>query len=200
MGGIGSGNWYRWDKQDTVEATKRIDIRYMKKEGLLKAGTTGTLRWTIGGEPNGKISYSVFHDHLRLDFRYRKNGEEWQLIEQGVPFGRTPCNYGGERLWFHCPRCNKRVGLLYGHDVLFLCRHCYQLPYASQQEGRLDNLITQKHNIGERIFEYYEYGEGYMKKKGMHQKTFDRLHARYKKLDYAINHLTVRRFNLMGFE
>lgn len=200
MGGMGSGNWYRWGKKTTVDEVNRIDIRYMRKQGLLKPGTSGSLQWTRGGEPSGNISYHTNHDHLQLSYRSRENGGEWQPVEQRISFGRTPCNYGGERLWFHCPRCSKRVGLLYGHSVLFLCRHCYQLPYASQQEGRLDNMISQKHKLGGRIFEYYEYGEGFGKKKGMHWRTFEKLHARYQQLDYAINHLTVRRFKLIGFE
>lgn len=43
MGGIGSGNWYRWDKRTTIEETKRIDIRYMRQQGLLKPGWSGSL-------------------------------------------------------------------------------------------------------------------------------------------------------------
>lgn len=187
MGGVGSGSWYRWNKQTTTEDTKRIDIRYMKKQGLLKHNTQGSLRWTRGGEPSGDIRYQCHDQYLQLNYRYRENGGEWQPVEQRIPFDRTPCNYGGERLWFLCPRCSRRVGLLYGENVLFLCRHCYQLPYASQNQGKMDKLIDQKHKLGERIFEYYEYGEGWGKKKGMHWKTFDRLHARYLRLNTAFD-------------
>ncbi len=183
MGGTGSGNSYRWNKQTTIEETKRIDIRYMKKQGLLKPGFGGSLKWSCGGRPNGDIRYSCYRDRLQLNFRYREHGCDWQPAEQIIYFDRTPCNYGGERLWFLCPRCERRVGILCGHGVLFLCRHCCRLPYASQQESYMGNLIIQQHKLGRRIFEHYEYGEGWGKKKGMHWTTYERLYKDYMRLD-----------------
>lgn len=194
MGGPGSGNWYRWNKKATTKEVKRIDVRYMKKRGFLKPNTRGSLSWTCGGEPNGDIRYTCYQHELQLHYRYRQNGHDWQLVEQCIPLERTPCNYGGERPWFHCPRCSKRIAVLYGVDVLFLCRHCYQLPYESQQVDRVSRLIAQKYKLGERIFEYYEYGDGWGKKKGMHWLTFNRLHRKYKALEQKWCVDTVRRF------
>ena len=95
----------------------------------------------------------------------------------------TACHYGGERPWFLCTSCNRRAAVLCCNGPLFLCRHCYQLPYRSQQQGKMNRLIEQKHKLGERIFEHYEHGEGWGKKKGMHWTTFHRLHARYEALE-----------------
>ena len=183
MGGVGSGNWYRWDKKTTTDQVKRIDIRFMKKQGLLKPNMAGTLHWSVRSEPSGSIRYTCYIDYLQLSFRHRNRGGEWQPVEQHIPFDRTACNFGGERLWFLCPNCSKRVGLLYGVGKLFLCRHCYELPYSSQNSGHMDNLIEQKHRLGERIFEHYEYGEGWGKKKGMHWSTFNRLHTKYERYE-----------------
>lgn len=180
MGGIGSGRGSRWSTKTTTNEVKRLDVRLMRKQGLLKDGIKSNLRWTRNGKPNGEIGFNVAGDVLHLVFNSRTRGEDWQLIEQAVPLDYTPCNYGGVRPWFLCPRCSKRVALLYGADALFLCRHCYNLPYQSQQQGTTDRAINQKHKLGERIFEHYEYGEGYGKKKGMHWKTYERLHKRYK--------------------
>jgi len=185
MGGTGSGNWYRWDNKTTTEEVKRIDVRYMRKKGLLKPNTRGSLSWTCGGKPSGDIRYTCYQHELQLHYRYRQHGGDWQPVEQRIPLERTPCNYGGERPWFLCSRCNKRIAVLYGADVLFLCRHCYQLPYASQNQGYMDKLIDQKHKLGERIFEVYECGEGWGKKKGMHWSAFNRLHSKYKALEQA---------------
>lgn len=181
MGGIGSGN--RWSKQTTVEEARRIDIRYMKKQGMLVAGRGGSFNWKCGGDPGGNVSFQCHHDYLQLDYCYRVYGGDWQPIEQCIYFDRTPCNYGGERLWFLCPRCSRRVGLLCCDGPLFLCRQCYQLPYASQHESCIDRLIRQKHKLGKRLFEHYEDGEGWGKKKGMHWKTYHRLHARYEVME-----------------
>lgn len=195
MGGPGSGNWYRWDKKTTLDETKRIDIRYMRKQGLLKPGYTGSLSWTSGGKPSGSIQFACQQDYLQLNYRYKANGEEWALVEEFICFDRTSCNYGGERLWFLCPCCNKRVALLCLYRARFLCRHCHKLSYSSQQESGMDRVINRKHNLGERIFEDYEYGEGWRKKKGMHQKTFDRLRKRYVKYEQSISNYISAHFN-----
>ena len=95
---------------------------------------------------------------------------------------------------FECLRCGYRCAILYSASKLFLCRKCYDLPYASQMQSDLDRLVDQKHKLGKRIFEHYEYGDGWMKKKGMHWKTFDRLYARYRQLDSRINQDICYRF------
>ena len=44
MGGVGSGNWCRWDVKTTTEEVSRIDIRYLGKQGLVHVpGSTCTL-------------------------------------------------------------------------------------------------------------------------------------------------------------
>lgn len=195
MGGRGSGTWYRWNKQTTMEETKRIDIRYMHRKGLLNPGTSGSLSWSRGGEPTGDIRFTCYSEDLFLHFRFRYHGEDdWQSIEQKIPFDRTPCHYGGYRLWFLCPRCNRRVGILCSDGPLFLCRHCYQLPYASQNETKLDCLVRGMHKLGDQIFEHYEYGEGWGKKKGMHWKTYNRLLAQYERLDAQWGQIIVSKF------
>jgi hypothetical protein len=46
----------------------------------------------------------------------------------------TP-HFGGQRYWFLCPHCGKRVGKLYRPRLTdkFECRHCHRLTYASSQ-------------------------------------------------------------------
>jgi len=196
MGGPGSGNWYRWDKKTTLDEVKRIDIRYMRNEGLLKPGYTGSLRWTSRGKSTGSIQFACQQDYLQLNYRYKTGVDDWTPVEEFVCFDRTPCNYGGERLWFLCPCCNRRVALLCLYRARFLCRHCHKLPYSSQQESPIDRAIEQKHKLGVRIFDDYEHGEGWRKKKGMHQSTFDRLHKRYKHYEQSMVDGIAARFNL----
>jgi hypothetical protein len=194
MGGMGSGNRYGWNKKTTTEEVKRIDVRFMRKQGLLKPNTQGSLNWTCAGRPSGDIRYSCYQHALHLHYRYRQSGEDWQPVEQQISIERTPCHYGGDRPWFRCPNCHRRVAILYSAGRLFLCRHCYQLPYESQQVDKISRLIAQKHKLGERIFERYEYGEGWGKKKGMHWRTFERLLARYEQLEQAYLKRLAQRF------
>ncbi len=200
MGGFGSGGWYRWNKATTIEEVKRIDIRFLKRRGWLtnnpNTWKSGHLTWTCGGRDSGFINFSSYHDRVELNYRYREGGNEWQPVKQTVYLESTPCHYGGSRKWFLCPLCNRRVGVLCGAGKLFLCRHCYQLPYSSQRESGLDRLISQKHKLGYRIFEDYD-GDGWRKKKGMHQTTFGRLLKKYWLLEEQIDASIYGRYMIM---
>jgi len=194
MGGMGSGTWCRSSKQDTTEDCKSIDIRMMKRHGWLKPGCAGKLSWKWNGEPWGNINYQCYDDKLILDYRYRVNGSDWEPVRQSVTIATTPCHYGNARQWFLCPRCNYRCALLYSANKLFLCRKCCELPYASQMQGDIDRLLDQKHKLGKRLFEDYQYGDGWQKKKGMHWKTFGRLNERYQRLERRVNQGVCSRF------
>ena len=179
MGGIGSGHWHRWNSKTTIDSTNRIDIRYMRKRGFLQPNTHATLSWSRGGEPCGNINFVTHDDYLQLNFRYKEHGGEWQPMQQKIRFGYTPCHYGNSRKWFLCPRCYKRVAILASNSPLFLCRHCNELPYSSQNEDRLDRLRRKRDKLGERIFSDYDNGYGYRKTKGIHWKTFVVLRQQY---------------------
>ena len=177
MGGIGSGRYYRSSGRATTEETKRIDIRYLKQQNMLRPDTRGSLSWSCGGEPTGNINYTMYENTMVLNFKWRHYGDEdWQSVEQTIWFDRTRCNYGGERKWFSCPGCDARVAVLYGADIKFFCRHCYQLPYASQGEDYLARLMRKSDKVSARLEadEYMEF-DGYYKPKGMHWKTYYQL-------------------------
>ena len=176
MGGLGSGSWYRWDSKTTTESLHRIDIRWLKKQGYLRPGNVGSLSWSRRGEQTGFINYRMETDRMVLNYRYRLHGKDWEDVEQAISFDRTPCNYGGFRTWFLCPHCKRRVALIYSAGKYLLCRHCYDLTYASQQENRADRLMRKARKIRERLGASNDLMEPILfKPKNMHQKTFDRL-------------------------
>jgi hypothetical protein len=128
----------------------------------------GSLAWSSRNKQTGFINYRMETDRL--------NGGEWEDVEQTISFDRTSCNYGGSRTWFLCSRCWRRVAVLYGAGKYFLCRHCYDLTYGSQQESRADRLMRKARKIRERLGLGDSLTELILfKPKNMHQKTFDRL-------------------------
>ena len=60
----------------------------------------------------------------------------------GVMLERTPCHFGGHRLWFRCPipGCFRRVKKLYVHRSGEGCRTCVGLDYATHRASR-DELV-----------------------------------------------------------
>ena len=176
MGGFGSGRWYSWGGKSTTESQHRVDIRWLKKQGNLQPGTMGSLSWSRSGEQTGSIGYRMEIGRMILQYRHRAGGGAWEPVEQKIIFDRTPCKYGGARTWFLCPRCGKRIAVLYGAGKYFFCRHCYKLAYSSQQEGKVDRLMRKARKIRLRLGASDNLSETILfKPKHMHNKTFNRL-------------------------
>jgi hypothetical protein len=102
-------------------------VRSLARDGLLNG--TGTITWTRGDRVTGRIT--IRGDGHSVTLSYVVNGQE---IEEKVTLSKSPVHLGGERSWFLCPGCNRRVGILYGAR-LFRCRYCHDLRYASQRES-----------------------------------------------------------------
>lgn len=196
MGGSGSGR-HGWGGKTTTESQRRIDIRWMKRQGYFRAGTMGNLTWSSRGEQTGLLGFSMVEKGMVLNYRYRINGGEWEPVEQTIAFDRTPCNYGGHRTWFLCPRCGKRIAILYGAGKFFLCRHCYDLAYGSQQETTGDRLMRKQRKIRERLGASESLVDPILfKPKGMHQKTFDRLRHEETRTSYLSARIMGRRLGI----
>ena len=118
------------DSKATVESRPSVDLRVLKKHNLLRPGASGQLSWSQGGS----VGFRVEAERLVLVFRHRPFGGEWESVEETVQFDRTPCTFGGTRVWLRCPKCNRRVAVIYNAGKHFLCRHCCDLNYACQQE------------------------------------------------------------------
>ncbi|MBA2713411.1 MAG: hypothetical protein H0U55_07655 [Rubrobacteraceae bacterium] len=183
MGGVGSGNWYRFDKKTTTGECHSVDVRDLHREGLLKPGRWFSLRWSRAGRETGSIRGAVEGngrpERVLLFYRHRRGqGGEWEDVQEPVPLTWTACNFGGERPWFICPGagCGRRVANLYASGRYFLCRHCYDLVYESQREGGMYRALHKAQAIRERLGGTANMMEPFPEKpKGMHWKTYEGL-------------------------
>ena len=194
MGGYGSGRWYRYDSRDTVESYHRIDLRYIRKHGLLDRPWF-SLSWRRGREPSGSVGVSVERDDdgrpeaLRLTYRYRRGyGGEWQDVTDRIRIEWTPCNLGGERPWLMCPGCRKRRAVLCG-GTYFRCRECHGLAYESSRESVLERTDRKLRKLRERMGDENAWiGPADLwypeKPKGMHWCTWERLWRQWRSLCY----------------
>lgn len=160
----------------TTEDQHHIDIRWLNKQVRFGAGAQGTLSWSKRDVYDGSVHYLIKSDRIVLHYESRSRRGGWASVKQDVLLDRTACNYGGHRPWFLCSNCRRRVAVLYGAGKYFLCRHCYDLTYASQQEGKVDRLMRKSRKIRRRL----QAGEDLSKPilfrpKHMHHATFDRL-------------------------
>lgn len=184
MGGFGSGRHWRFDTNATVADYRALDVRRWAREGLLEPGSRFRWQWTEDGERVAWIQAAAEIGRVRLIYKCRSNGQDWEDMEYPVRLLTTPCNYGGERQWFACPAvgCGRRVAKLYGGRV-FACRHCHQLAYPSQREASHDRKARRADAIRARLgWEPGLYGLRGGRPKGMHRRTFVRLVAEVDRL------------------
>ena len=176
MGGPGSGNWYRWDKKSVTLEHKRLDIRLLKKQNGLKPGTLASISWSSNGESTGSIGYEIKENRMVLKYQHRKKEQDWEEVIEIVFFDQTRCHFGGYRTWFLCPKCERRVAILYGPGKYFLCRHCSNLTYESCNTNSVQRIFDKayklKKQLGGKSGLDYPIPE---KPKGMHWKTYNRI-------------------------
>ena len=165
-----------YNRKMTTDEAKKIDIRELQRRQSLYCGNTGELFWhnARAKEQVGLIRFEVKPDCLVFSYRAKRhNSQYWQDYEVIAPLTYTPCNYGNSRVWFRCPRCSKRVAILYV-NIQIACRTCQRLNYASQQQTKgmwqdrdRMNKIREKLN-----WPLYQDVLFRTKPKGMHYKTF----------------------------
>jgi hypothetical protein len=104
---------------------------------IFKMGAAGTICTRINGYRVSSVWAECWPHHVNLT--YNLGGRSWF---DAVDIDKTPCTYGGERLWFRCPRCDRRCDKIYlaPHAA---CRTCHGLRYWSQYQPPVDRVEAQ---------------------------------------------------------
>lgn len=173
------------------EQLQRVDVRVWARKGLLTGNRFFSWSWNRGGEPTGSIGVKVTpQSAVTLEYSLTYDGERRSISER-VELIYKPCNFGGARPWFQCPRCARQVAVLYMRSGRFGCRHCQRVAYSSQSEDVMARTWREQRRIEEKI------GEDWQRPKGMRQRTYERLMDRLEdcqsRRDEAFC-LSVRRF------
>lgn len=187
MGGTGSGTWYRYEAKRTIGQMFRLDIRNLKKRGMLDTGKHA-ITWfsSRDGEATGRASIYV------LSGKGMVVGCLWESDTTGkreelrvvVKFAHSACAFGSFRQWFLCPSCRRRVGILVLQPPIVACRHCLNLSYESQNEHTMYRALRRRDKIGARlgVSDLFDFYSAY-KPKWMHRVTFHRLRREYEEAD-----------------
>lgn len=150
----------------------RLNVRKMTRDGVLVTGATTTWRWSNGLQ----VTISAIEANIELAYRYTfAEGE--RDVRAHVSMERTPCRFGGSRSWFACPRCNRRVAILYlwGYPA---CRACCRMGYPSQSEDAIDRSWRRTWKIETKLAGGAS-DWNYRRPKGMRKATFERLREAY---------------------
>ena len=178
MGGLGSGRWFHWDTRTTLETLGRLDVRWLQRHGYLD-GEAHWYLWGYGARLRASVDLTVVDRRLVIDAGQREDTHAVVPVQSTIPLVWTPCNYGGRRPWFRCPQCFRRVAVLWGRDLTAMwCRHCVQLPYASQQATAHDRRYRTLRKLRARLGASPNLIDSIRpstKPKGMHWRTWARL-------------------------
>ena len=174
MGGRGSGRRTSYGGKPETHDAMPLDIRKLTRKGLLVPGNSLSYKWSVNDQQVAGISIRVeFNYGLMLSYRVKSTGE---VVEQLVQTQTSPCHLGGQRRWFTCPGCNKKVAMLYAPGKYFVCRQCGGLAYATQKEGIGDRASRRADKIRKRLgWEAGILNGSGCRPKGMHKSTYQRL-------------------------
>jgi hypothetical protein len=165
MGGFNSG---RKAGKGTTEGRNTLDVRKCQRDGVLIPGTQFESSWTRNGQPSGAITVQVHDNSVSLIYRHGGDTD----LNYPVRIERTPCNYGGERVWWLCPCCGRRVALLFAGKV-FSCRHCLDLTYESTRTATDSKPYERADRLRNRLGWCAGIANGPGDRpKGMHERTF----------------------------
>jgi hypothetical protein len=170
-----------FDRRDSCESCKSVDVRRWHRDGRLRAGQQFPWAWTCDGRPSGTIRVRTELDAVILTYRASSPlFREARSIEQRISISWTNCYFGGRRPWFVCSGrtngryCGRRVALLYLDGEFFACRSCYRLVYGSQQEDPFIRSLKRSQKIRMRLGGGDPFGPFPEKPRGMWKRPYER--------------------------
>ena len=177
MGGLGSGRCSGYSGKSETSDSMPLDIRKITRKGLLVPGNSFGWQWLVNDRQVASISIRVEFQSMALSYRVKSTGE---VVDQRVLTQTSPCHLGGQRHWFTCPRCSKRVAVLYAPGRYFACRTCSELGYSTQKESAGDRAASRANKLRKRL----GWAPGFLngdggKPKGMHWKTYWRIKSHH---------------------
>jgi len=145
----------------------RLDVRALFRDGSLTPGRYVTKQWSRQGQVFAVVQFIAGKGRLTIC------NKEWQAC-YSVRLTWTACPLGGHRVWFRCPKCQRRCALIYSDDgIQFACRECLDLGYQSQLDDKAWRELRRRNKIRD-ILGWHGHNEG-ERPKGMRQATFQRL-------------------------
>jgi len=122
--------------KDLTSTYPALHASCFQKMNLPEAFEPGTL--TRGGRV--LASLKMARQAIVIEYTITSRGVSVNVSDR-VAFDWTFPAYGGRRVWFLCPRCGRRRGVLYlGQRVV--CRECLDLAYPCEMQSRMDRGWT----------------------------------------------------------
>ena len=137
-----------------------------------------------------RLGISRYRDQLRksgkassVDLNYSYRGKAYRY---SIQLTTTAPHYGGLRYFWLCPKCSKRVSVLYCAGT-YVCRHCLSVPYGSQLQTKTDRIYSKLNALRDRLGWSVGIINGIgSKPRYMHHSTYERLINEYERLEQKL--------------
>jgi hypothetical protein len=110
-----------------ADSFPRIDAYLLNRRGALVNGAITRWQWQLGGTA---LTVQARCEAGRLFLAIDGGAEELVAID------RLPLSFGGDRPYFVCAACDRRVRFLYLRDGRPACMECHRLVFASKYKNR----------------------------------------------------------------
>lgn len=187
MGGYGSGGH---NKRGRIEAetVAKLGADSVAKSGALDEGVDAEWRWRWNTGETSEIGTLGLGRNIGVRLKYRilsDHCDEPMKFDTPIHVQWTPCNFGGERVWWLCPVCGTRCLKLYFRDRRFACRKCQYICHRSQNEIARDRVQSHANKIRQKLGGQPGVEMFPPKPKGMHWRTYDALMDELSEADRA---------------
>ena len=139
MGGSGSTRWRNHGTLPALDAGPYLAVPFLRRLNLFNEillPQSRRVKWSRSGYEIGSCVVAVTKERDAMTVTYSNRAGDyapWVPVYHSVDLVRTPCWYGGSRLWFACPQCGRRCAVLALAGVDLGCRVCLRLAYSSQR-------------------------------------------------------------------
>lgn len=98
---------------------------------------------TVLVEQCKKISINQVLDIIKHQLKLQLVDAQLQSQGLNIELTTSKTSFNGERIWFKCPKCCERKGVLYQHPVSndIGCKDCLNLEYKSRRyKGMIEDI------------------------------------------------------------
>lgn len=144
----------RWVNLGDIDSVRVLDIRVLRRRGLIRAGLIARTVWAWKRGDNdygsvGLVACAADPQNAVLTVAYEADGVNHK---ESISLEAASCRYGGHRFYFRCPASGRRCEVLAWVGGYFACRQHHRLAYASQSEAPLDRLGRRARKAEARAF------------------------------------------------
>ena len=91
-----------------------------------------------------KIKVNHLVSKTQKDLKLSLLSFDIEVLGVKINLTTSKTQFHGKRIWFSCPQCERRVGILFKHPIeeIIGCRGCLNLQYRQQRyKGMIESFI-----------------------------------------------------------